>query len=147
MNMSKTLTIVFLGKKPTHFDDFLISLNGKIKDKKFFDNRFVDYEIKHIFLPIGKNFNFTRLSNLFKRAHPEFQVDIPYGEKMIVVHFGKVPERLLSMVHTEPSIEINFFSISERMKSKRAYRASGRKVFYFKDKKCRTIFVPHHYAA
>jgi len=137
------LNIIFLCKKPTYFDDFLFSLNEKIREKKFFDNRFVDYEIKHTFFPIGKNFNFVQLSGLFKKEHPEFQIDIPYGEKMIVIHFGKVPNVLLSLIHTEQSIELNFFSISERTKGRKAHQKSGRRVFYFKNKKCKTIFIPH----
>ena len=29
------LNIIFLGKKPTYFDDFLFSLNEKIREKVF----------------------------------------------------------------------------------------------------------------
>ena len=161
MKKERILKIVFLGKKPFYFDEFLISLNEKIKEGNFFNNRFEDIDsIRHVFLPKSKDFDFIALDKIFSDHRKSVQLKkeqlqqdmenelIPYEklvdieEKMIVVHFGKVPNELLSMIHTEQSIELNFYSISSnRIKGRKSHQKSGRRVFYFKDKKCKRIFI------
>ena len=119
------LKIIFLGKKPIDFDPFLLSFKERIQDGQFFGDKLKNFEVSFVFI-----------SNLPRKIPVDFIKEVFYREgKKLIINFGKVSEQILFLVRSKPDIEINFYSISSRMKR------GARKIICYKNKKTKSNFI------